>query len=172
MKKSNLSNGAVVKFREGSLMMVLDEMLVGVDTNLSLNDYNDTLEHYTTTTYDIVALYIPAKQGKFTFSDLSRGNDTYLKLIWEREIKLTEDMKTLLRLLPEGKYKYLSRNNTRGGTIKVHQKYPDFINNATWQTSCFVNGEWTSDYERSIDLYSHIFDTLPKGICIKISDFI
>ena len=173
MTKSDLRNGMVVKLRDDSLMMVVDNRLVEVDAHFNLNNYSDTLEHYSVVKYDIVAIYVQVKEGGFVFADLTDRNYKYLELVWERvKIELTEDMKTLLRLLPQNKYKYLTRNDTRGGTIKVHQTYPDFIENETWQTSCFVNGEWVSDYERSLELYLHIFETLPKGVCIKISDYI
>ena len=86
-----------------------------------------------------------------------------MELVWERvEIELTEDMKTLLRLLPQDEYKYLTRNDIPEGMVKLHTTHPD----------CMLNGIWTSDLEYSLGLYSHIFNTLPKGVCIKISDYI
>ena len=170
---SDLKDGMIVKLRDDSLMMVVDNMLIEINSNLSLSDYSDTLEFYDTEVYDIVAIYEQAKERGFIFSDLSDKNYSYLKLIWKRvEVELTEDMKTLLRLLPRNEYHYLTRNDTSQGMVKLHVTCPDFIDNETWQTSCFVNGEWTSDYERSLELYSHIFETLPKGICIEISDYI
>ena len=172
MTKSDLRNGMVVKLRDGSLMMVVNEMLVEKDCNLSLNKFNNNFIFNGDNVYDIMAIY-EISDIEFVFNDLRDHNCDCLSLIWERvEVKLTEDMKTLLRLLPQGKYNYLTRNDTRGGTVKVHQAHPDSIDNETWQTSCFVNGEWTSDYERSLELYSHIFEILPKGVCIKISDYI
>lgn len=163
MIKSELRNGMVVKLRDDTLMMVVDKMLIEIDTNLSLNDYSDTLEFYNTEIYDIVAIYEQAKERGFVFSDLSDRNYDYLKLIWERvEIELTQDMKTLLQLLPRNEYHYLTRNDTLQGSIKLHCTCPNIMS----------NGMWTSDLEYSFGLYSHIFKTLPKGICIKISDYI
>ena len=163
MKKTGLKNGMIVKLRDDSLMMVVDKMLVEINSNLNLNDYSDTLEFHHTEIYDIMAVYEQAKERGFVFLDLSQKNYTYLKLVWERvEIELTEDMKTLLRLLPQYEYNYLSRNDTLQGMIKLHKTYPD----------CMLNGTWISELEYSLGLYLHVFSTLPKGICIKISDYI
>lgn len=164
MKKSDLKNGMVVKLRDDSLMMVVDKMLIEINSNLSLNDYSDTLEFHDAEIYDIVAVYEQAKERGFVFSDLSNRNYLYLKLIWKRvEVELTEDMKTLLRLLPQDKYNYLTRNDTELGLVNLHMTYPKF---------CSISGVWTSGFEYSLELYSHIFDTLPKGICIQISNYI
>ena len=163
MKKSDLKNGMVVKLRDDSLMMVVDNMLIEINSNLSLSDYSDTLEFCNTEVYDIVAIYEQAKERGFVFSDLSDRNYLYLKLIWERvKVKLTEDMKTLLRLLPRNEYYYLTRNDTSQGMIKLHAVCPKLM----------FDGVWTSDFEHPFRLYSHIFDTLPKGICIQISNYI
>lgn len=163
MKKSDLKNGMVVKLRDDSLMMVVDNMLIEINSNLSLSDYSDTLEFYDTEVYDIVAIYEQAKERGFVFSDLSDKNYSYLKLIWKRvEVELTEDMKTLLRLLPRNEYHYLTRNDTSQGMVKLHVTCPKFTS----------NGMWTSDLEYSLGLYSNVFKTLPKGICIKISSYI
>ena len=163
MKKSDLKNGMVVKLRDDSLMVVLDNRLVEVDIHLNLNNYNDTLEYYSTTEYDIVAIYVQVKEGGFVFADLDDKNYKYLELIWKRvEVELTKDMKTLLRLLPRNEYHYLTRNDTSPGIVKLHVTCPKFMS----------NGMWTSDLEYSFGLYLNVFKTLPKGVCIKISDYI
>lgn len=163
MIKSELKNGMIVKLRDDSLMVVLDNRLIEVDSNLSLSDYSDTLEFHGTKTYDIVAIYVQIKERGFIFADLTDKNYEYLELIWERvEIELTQDMKTLLQLLPRNEYRYLTRNDTLQGSVKLHCTCPNIMS----------NGMWTSDLEYSFGLYSHIFKTLPKGICIKISNYI
>ena len=163
MKKSDLKNGMVVKLRDDSLMMVVDNMLIEIGSNLSLSDYSDTLEFCNAKVYDIVAIYEQAKEREFVFFDLSDRNYLYLKLIWERvEVELTEDMKTLLRLLPQGDYNYLTRNDTSHGMIKLHSTYPKLM----------PNGMWTSEFEYSFGICAHVFKTLPKGVCIRISDYI
>ena len=163
MKKSDLKNGMIVKLRDDSLMVVVDNMLIEINSNLSLSDYSDTLEFYNTEVYDIVAVYEQAKERGFVFLDLSDRNYLYLKLIWERvKIKLTEDMKTLLRLLPQGDYNYLTRNDTSHGIIKLHSTYPKLMS----------NGMWTSEFEYSFGICAYVFNTLPKGICIQISNYI
>lgn len=164
MIKSELKNGMIVKLRDDSLMVVLDNRLVEVDVHLNLNNYSDTLEYYSTTEYDIVAIYVQVKEGGFVFADLDDKNYKYLELIWKRvEIELTEDMKTLLRLLPQDEFHYLTRNDTSQGMVILHATHPNFFT---------PNGMWTSDFEYPFRLYSHVFNTLPKGICIKISDYI
>ena len=160
MKKSDLKNGMIVKLRDDSLMVVLDNRLVEVDIHLNLNNYNDTLEYYSTTEYDIVAIYVQVKEGGFVFADLDDKNYKYLELIWKRvEVELTKDMKTLLRLLPRNEYHYLTRNDSM---VKLHVTCPKLAS----------NGMWTSDLEYSLGVYSHVFNKLPKGVCIKISDYI
>lgn len=166
MKKSDLKNGMIVKLRDDSLMMVVDNRLVEVTVNLNLNNYSDTLEYYSTTKYDIVAIYVQVREGGFIFADLTDRNYKYLDLIWKRvKVELTEDMKTLLRLLPRSEYDYLTRNDTSQGMIKLHTA-------RTVRPKLASNGVWTSDLEYTLGVYSHIFDTLPKGVCIKISDYI
>ena len=163
MKKSDLKNGMIVKLRDDSLMVVLDNRLVEVDIHLNLNNYSDTLEYYSTTEYDIVAIYVQVKEGGFVFADLDDKNYKYLELIWKRvEVELTEDMKTLLRLLPRNKYHYLTRDDTSQGMVKLHVTLP----------SMMTNGIWTSNLKYLFGLYSHIFNKFPKGVCIKISHFI
>ena len=41
MKKSDLKNGMIVKLRDDSLMVVLDNRLVEVDIHLNLNNYSE-----------------------------------------------------------------------------------------------------------------------------------
>lgn len=161
MKKTDLKPNMVVKLRDSSLMMVVNEMLVEKDCNLSLNRFNNNLIYNTYNMYDIMAIY-EITDKEFIFDDLHDRNYDGLSLMWERVDKITLEPfeKELLKKLTD--FQYITRDNN--GDLEVYTTEPSKnINHEYW-----ISG----NRHDMLSVCNHMFQTIKPMTCYKISDLI
>lgn len=109
--KLQLLQNDVVELRSGCFLIVNKKNLIGNKDTISLEDYNNELEHKFTKINDIVKIYTIKEDKVLCFANLfSKEN---LKLVWSRERNLTEQeligiaeekYKETIRMIKPNKY--------------------------------------------------------------------
>lgn len=161
MKKSDLKPNMVVKLRDRSLMMVVNEMLVEKDCNLPLSKFNNSLICNGYNMYDIMAIY-EISDKEFIFDDLRDRNYNCLTLIWQRVDKITLEPfeKEILKKLTD--FQYITRDNNNDLEIYI-TKPSENINHEYWISS---------NPHETLSVFNHMFQTIKPMTCYKISDLI
>lgn len=87
MKKSELKNGMVVEWRDGTRLMVLNGNLIGKNCRDGLEYYNEDLtNNYGYEYMDISKVYnINSDKSVLWNDELFEFKNSFLELIWERE---------------------------------------------------------------------------------------
>lgn len=161
MKKSDLKSNMVVKLRDSSLMMVVNEMLVEKDCNLPLNKFNNNFIFNGYNMYDIMAIY-EILDKEFVFDDLHDRNYDGLGLVWERVDKITLEPfeKEILKNIQN--FNYIVRDNN--DNLEVYVTGPsESINNEYWVSS---------NPHRTLSVFNHMFQAIKPMTCYKISDLL
>ena len=83
MKKSDLKNQMVVRLRDGTMMIVVDDRLIGSETFADLNNYSDDLTFKFK--YDIVEVF--KSKSQLVLSDILISPYKYLVCIWSRYLE-------------------------------------------------------------------------------------
>lgn len=161
MKKSDLKTNMVVELRDGTLMMIMNNMLVDVECNLELSGYHQDLSYYCESEYDIMAVYT-ITHTSFTFGDLQNHNYRCLDLLWKREekIEISSLEKEILKNVTE--FHYITRD--KGNNLELFILEPRFSMNKDY----WIN---TNGYE-SFNALKNMFQAIKPMTCYKISDLI
>lgn len=123
MKKSDLKNGMVVELRNGiRYMFILEiDMFIGRIIGDDLSSYNYDLTHMHDREYDIVKIFKPTKNGRFS-EIISKSHE----LVWERkEVEketLTQEQHDKLKALLILGYSWIVRD--KGGKICSYNSKP------------------------------------------------
>lgn len=161
MIKSDLRSGMVVELRDGTLMLVVNNIITNAHCNLELNDYYTDLTFSISGDYDIVAVYETRGSG-FILSDLDNDNYEFLTLLWERaeKIKLMPSEKEILKNIQI--FNYIARDSTDLLELYVDEPIRS-ANNICWSSK--------SDYH-NLNLFGHMFQSIKPMTYYKISELL
>lgn len=161
MIKSDLRSGMIVELRDGTLMLVVNNIIAGVHCNLELNDYYADLTFAISDSYDIVAVYDTRGSG-FILSDLDNNKYEFLTLLWTRaeKIKLTSSEKEILKNIQN--FNYITRDSTDLLELYVDEPIRS-VNNICWSSQ---NGY------QNLNLFGHMFQTVKPMTYYKISELL
>ena len=132
MTKSDLKNGMVVEIKDGDKYLVHNDLLLGKDGYIHLNNYDEDLilKDRNKNRFDIIRIY-----KSIPYSLMGILNDKYLTLIWEREEKEELKVGDKVKVINNGYcfdeyYDWVEENiNTR--VLKLKFDYGNILPNET-----------------------------------------
>lgn len=132
MTKSDLKNGVVVEIKDGDKYLVHNDLLLGKDGYIHLNNYDEDLilKDRNKNRFDIIRIY-----KSIPYSLMGILNDKYLTLIWEREekeeLKVGDKVKVINNGLFFDEYYDWVEENIKNRELKLKFDYGNILPNET-----------------------------------------
>lgn len=148
MRKEDLQNGMIVKFKDGRKYVVQNEKLIHEYSYCELDGYKDNLTSNYSSGFDIVEIYktVDLKSPKYFF------DDEYLELIWERPARKNfsaTELSVLRRINP--KWKWLTKDSS--GDMTLYSCKPR-KNNNNWFVSNWFDEECFGGFDHLFECIS------------------